>query len=447
MSTWGSSKRSATRRWHVQNRTGLFPGSKWASQICLAFFGLNIPILSNIMLVLAAAFSYARTRTRASFATKCSWFLLMTFLVSYSSIVVHYRFFTEWEAIRNAILIALGFATGYELTRFMSRLETKAVFNFILSIILGQVLFVVLNVSSEASLKAIILDSSRMGQDVWNVGWTINAPGLGAMASLGMCLSPPVILGFTGIERPIPARHLAIASILVIAGFATNLVLQNRAPFIEVLLAIFFSFLVYWAAQRKSSFVLVKAGFLIGLFSIVLWLLMDIENIMPSNITTYYRFVNEGVDSGGRINAWLISLNSFFDFPFGGRHAMIGGFHYVHNAWLDVWYDAGVVPCLLLVGFHTVSMNRLIGFLRRSDKTLVSLLIVSTAISILANMMQEPTLLASTVYFALSCSFFGFCLGLREISSFRFDKVRTTHSNRRRTVISANAETVDAKHN
>jgi hypothetical protein len=91
----------------------------------------------------------------------------------------------------------------------------------------------------------------------------------------------------------------------------------------------------------------------------------------------------------------------------GGRSIKVGELEHVHNLWLDVAYDAGVLPLFLLIIFHTFHLDDFIKILRSKLPVAVKIGICCLIISFFFSFMKQPTLQGARLYFIGSCLFLG----------------------------------------
>jgi len=90
------------------------------------------------------------------------------------------------------------------------------------------------------------------------------------------------------------------------------------------------------------------------------------------------------------------------------------GMGFVHNLWLDVIWDAGIVPFVFLVAFHLKHALCFKNLVMSELSLLVILMVVGLGTSFFINFMQEPTMSASVPYFAASCFFLGLVLRMSQ---------------------------------
>jgi drug/metabolite transporter (DMT)-like permease len=259
----------------------------------------------------------------------------------------------------------------------------------------------------------VIQIAERTTTSFWD-GSEINAPGLGANASLAMCLLPVLFFG-RGDERkglfyPLVAFPV---SIMLAAGLFINVTLQNRTPFLAMAASLLIGTVLYLHRHKREPSRAIKKVAVLGLLAgAVVYFLATSVDLSQLDIVT--RFTEERLESL-RYESWKTMLSSLHQSLLGGRAVRLGAdLNYVHNLWLDVIWDAGIVPFLFLAAFHLKHARCFKNIMRSDLPLLILLVVIVTAISFFANFMQEPTLSASVPYFAASCFFLGLVLRMSQ---------------------------------
>lgn len=385
-----------------------------AISLTILIAGLNIPVISEYLLIFATLWLLFRWLidlrfTDAAFSSTFS--LLTLFAVSYYSFTYLHGFTGFNEGVKNVITIVGSYALGYSIHRGNSPLWPRGLLVPLFLMAAGFITFSYLCVQALVSTADIIQIAERVAINFWD-GNEINAPGLGANASLGMCLLPFVLFGKDAEQKKLSFFLLALfISVLFAAGVYINAILQNRTPFLATGASLLFGTLVYLRrhkADRARATKYAASVFIIA--GVVLYYLITTLDLAQVNILA--RFTQERLESL-RYEAWGTMLSSLHHSLLGGRTVQLGvDLNYVHNLWLDVIWDAGVVPFIFLALFHlkhAVCFKKILG---SELPLLIVLAIVGLATSFFVNFMQEPTMSASAPYFAASCFFLGLVLRL-----------------------------------
>ena len=382
--------------------------------ILIFIAGLNVPVISEYIIILASIGLLFRwlCDTRAidrAFSTRFA--TLSFFALSYYAFTYIHGYSGLNEGIRKVLVILGSYALGYIVK---SRNTPSWPLFYCVPLFCmagGLICFSFLSVHSLLTSADIIQIIERTAPSFWD-GSEINAPGLGANASLGMCLLPIIFFGkdddCKGLFYSLSA---IIISLMFAAGIYINVALQNRTPFLATAASLFFATIAYLHRHKTNpSLAIRKVALICLLAGIGVYFLAASTDFAQYNILT--RFTEEGLQTE-RYEAWKTMLASL-------HHSLLGGkvvkfeISYVHNLWLDVIWYTGIVPFIFLVAFH---LNHAICFkniITSQAPMLAIIMIVGLGTSFFFNFMQEPTMSASVPYFAASCFFLGLVLRISQ---------------------------------
>ena len=377
--------------------------------LALAVFilGLTIPKISALAIFVVAFIIFMKWRGKIinDFLVQIS--LLGMFSLIYYLVIFFYGFIDLRFAIELPMLIMSSYAFGYSVSQKNTPNWPYGLAWIILSMVAGFVVFSSLSVYSIISSGYNIQILSRSASSFWTGGKPINAPILGIFGSLGICLAPVL---FFGEMRLLSKRHfillLAVISLLVVAGVYVNTALQNRSPFIALVLSFMFSAFIYFFIKKHKLRYKTKTTFLIIIFWGILFYLLFYSGYDYSRYLIINRFEVQGFGTE-RYEIWADMIKALPTNLSGGRVAYIGGLSYVHNLWLDVAYDAGILPLFFLLLFHAIHFKSFIGVIRAELPLLLILIIVTIGVSIIVAFMVEPVIQGSEFYFGASCFFLG----------------------------------------
>ncbi|MGE0278689.1 MAG: hypothetical protein AB7R40_25095 [Nitrospiraceae bacterium] len=337
--------------------------------------------------------------------------LVSAFAATYFWKAWHFGY-SDWvAAVGWGLTIPLMYAIGLLLGRNVDRHVRVEAWRFSafltgLSYVSGATLFVFLTVVQRYSVAdALAEDYFKLIPSVWS-GTLINRTSLGAFASLGMCLIG-VLLFWRNIAT---LKHgsllVALIALCVALGSYSNIVLANRSPVIAMALSFTVCWCL-WVTNAPWTRMLSTAAILTALaFPIYAWWTSVADQIARLYIVG--RVLDEGLDTAGRVSSWIAMSSNLFTYTDGGRLADIAGNTYVHNLWLDVAWDAGLMAFCLLIAFHFSHLPSLLRVTVTAKRSSLGIFLVAMSISFFANFMQEPTLAASPLYFSVSCLFLGF---------------------------------------
>jgi hypothetical protein len=389
--------------------------------LVLLIYGLNIPGISLYILLLAVIALFftnvSKVEYQKAFVERL--LLLMFFAASYYAFTTIHGITGFREAIRNFLAVTGAYALGFSLTCGEGKDIDRTVPMVLLLMITGFLTFSFLSVYSFLHTSDLIEIAERNAPSFWD-GSEINAPGLGANASLGMCLLPVVFFGGTENRRWSFYILTAVIIAMFLAGIYVNVILQNRAPFIATAVSLFLGALVYVYSNRKNPSGIMKKIALTGLLAAIIAYYLTVS-VDLTQFTIFFRFTEVSLASG-RLDAWNSLLSSLHHSLLGGRVVRLGeDLEYVHNLWLDVIWDAGVISVVSLLAFHLKHVACFKSILKSELPLSVILLIVGLGTSFFVNFMQEPTMSASVPYFAASCFFLGLVLRISQYLESRND--------------------------
>src|SRR6266511_2642470 len=152
----------------------------------------------------------------------------------------------------------------------------------------------------------------------------VNAPGLGAMASLGMCLLPTVLHAKPLRGRGVAGRWWPAVLILgaaACAGVLVNISLQNRSPFVALAAAAFVTASIVIRTARTHGAKFVQIGGALVAASAVVWWAQS--SSIASEAGIYQRFAQERLETE-RYDAWITVVSHAWELAAGGRVVPIG---------------------------------------------------------------------------------------------------------------------------
>lgn len=164
------------------------------------------------------------------------------------------------------------------------------------------------------------------------------------------------ILGLLPIMLVLVKKKFQVIPIAI--ALLSVLLTEKRAGF----LAVITMSLVYYWMQLKHSGNVKKALVTLSLFAILIYIAILIWDNMSElyGFRMFERLQNLGEDGGsGRMDRWTLIINQFaygsslqclFGHGIGSAVRLIGG--HVHNDFLEVMYDYGIISLLLYMSFY-----------------------------------------------------------------------------------------------
>lgn len=384
-----------------------------ATGLVLLVYGLNVPGLSTLALLAAVGATFVQLALRGEYnrAFMDRLLLLALFALSYYIFTALHGIVGAKDAVRNIAVIVGAYALGFMAFSQGGPERAGRVPLVLLLMLSGFITFSFLCVYSFMQSADLVEIMERMVPNFWD-GSEINAPGLGANASLGLCLLSVLVFGERGQARRSTTLVAALVIlVLVVTGVYVNAALQNRTPFLALAASLCLGAVIYWRANRSDPGRVIRRFALLGA-AIGAAVVYALKTIDFAQFNIIVRFSEQRLETL-RYQAWGIMFSSLHESLLGGRVVRLGeGIGYVHNLWLDVIWDAGIVPLIFLLAFHLKHLACFRALLRSGLAPATVLMIAAIATSFLFNFMQEPTLSASVPYFAASCFFLGVVLAL-----------------------------------
>ncbi len=329
--------------------------------------------------------------------------LLLLFATTYFVVSGAYGFYDDETVVKSIVAVVSLYAVGYAAgaAPAAGQLWRLAALSG------GFVVFAFLSVRRGVVGGTYLELVERAAPNFWTGAW-YNAPGLGAFASLGMCLLPAALTsepGERGRMALLPWRLAAVA--LAAAGLYANLALQNRTPTLALALAVVLAAVVLPFVRGTAPRRRLAALVLVPLLVLAALNLQAAIESAGRDYGLVWRLTESGLKTE-RYRGWMTVLEAAPLHPGGGRKINLEGLKFAHNLWLDVIVDAGVVPMLLLAAFHVAHLSPIARVARLGKPSVVVVALLGLGVSYFATFLVEPTISFTPNYFGSSC----FVLGL-----------------------------------
>jgi hypothetical protein len=384
----------------------------WYIQVAaLLVATLDMPAISlgALVLVLGIGVVSWLRRPVLNLAFAIRLVLLVVFVATYYLVLVAHDLMEARHAVKFGLGVVGLYATGYAFGRASADGSYPRALPGLLALAGGFTGYAFACVYATTASGRYMEIADRAVTSVWNPERVMNGPGLGAFASLSMCLLP--LLWVRAGDDSVLGRYSLKALVAVAAtmGFYTNLAVQNRTPVIAAMLAVTACVarvaFAGGARRLRSAMVVGVATVAVTAFAVHVGLAnVGIDSLQ--DLTLFQRFQSEGLKTA-RYEAWQTMLTGMFLHPGGGRLVDLNGLLYAHNLWLDVAYDAGLLPLGILLVFQASHVPAIVRTLRAPLPLPLSLAIVALGVSFFATFAVEPTLAFSAVYFGASCFMLG----------------------------------------
>jgi oligosaccharide repeat unit polymerase len=241
--------------------------------------------------------------------------------------------------------------------------------------------------------------------NLWNSS-IIAATGLNTILAFSLGLLP--ILFFTDKKL----RHRKKIKLLVLSCFLASayctIQIGNRTGMIIILV----SFIIVMLCSQKISFKKIITLICVSVLLLILKYLYDQDFLGIKYYWTrtilYSRFQGNGLANDPRVAAWQVAFYGLFQNPIGGRLTQLPfSIGFAHNIWLDVGYDSGIIPFVMLVIFTLISIKSLINFRNQNHPLMLKVILIGLFTSILITFFSEPILRGWNSCFNLYCFIVG----------------------------------------
>ncbi|TRV14608.1 MAG: O-antigen ligase domain-containing protein [Microcystis wesenbergii Mw_MB_S_20031200_S109] len=337
--------------------------------------------------------------------------ILTLFCIVYWTTINDYGFLdkeTSSLSIFTSIMRVLSFyIVGFSIN--YSRLPAYPYNTIIvLTFLVGSTIFYsVLSVLKTLQIRPSLIEK-RQYLDYWtDIEWP--ATGVGNFLCLGLLYIVVVFYGYKYRKESqiFYIFFVLVSAIFVFFSFNITILLQNRLALMATAIG-FVTIGFLWQFRSKLKFITLPL--FVGLFALVSVGVNIIEVIVSTVLAQFgvfnERFLSQGNESG-RFDNYQIALEKIWQYPFGGREFNLPVSKWVHNLWLDVAYDAGLIPMFLLLLYFILHINCLFKILNSDLPKIVIVYFTTLSIGILLNMSLGPIIQGSIFEFGMVCFFFG----------------------------------------
>ncbi len=187
---------------------------------------------------------------------------------------------------------------------------------------------------------------------------------------------------------------------LAVLGLLSTVHLVNRTGLVIAVVVTFVG-LVYRSRTNIGKYILI-----LGAIVLVVYVLIE-TGVISEEIVSAYEFrqketEREGMSAaGGRGNRWADAILRVWYMPLGWYHEEAAvGYNFVHNWWLDVGRQVGLLPLLLLLVPTILSIKNCITLFKQRDSRL-NLLLLSLNVVLFIACFVEPVMegSATVAYF------------------------------------------------
>ena len=213
--------------------------------------------------------------------------------------------------------------------------------------------------------------------------------------------------------------YVLFSSIGLILSIYFSIVLSNRSFFITLIVALLVAILLSLKRNKKMFYPFFISIIFISSF-LLIWLLLIYSNVfglgeLALRVPLLQRFLMGGSNSL-RLEIYKTFFMNFWKYPFGGLSTsglLMNGSEtteFVHNTFLDVYAESGLIPCILILYIFYASIRGFINILKCKDFNNDFLFIAF--IGVLGGFLFEPVVISDPYIFGvffIFCGYFEFC--------------------------------------
>jgi len=382
------------------------------------FYEIGLYLLFS-MIPFIIFYSLGKQKNKIYFITLSILFL---FGVVFASIVYYYDFVSIGTVISYIVFPTLIYTLGFNFT--YKDYSYRRAYNIVILLVATLNLFIIfsyvrtiLEFGDIQNVSQILGD--RGFANIWS-GKLIQATEITLYLSFSLALLPTILLNDSLLSKKRTLTYKSISLISFINSIFITIQLGSRTA----LIIVFLSFISVYLFSRKLSIKKIQTPFISLLFLFLFYMLfkLNVFNVKAwwEGTKAYARFQSNGLESG-RYDAWLAIIKEMFREPLGGREINIS-ISYVHNLWLDVVYDAGILPFFLLIIFTLISFISIIKFILLKHPVYLKGIIIAICTSFFICFLTEPILQGGEkYYFVIYCFILGIIQGLNRNYSFQIN--------------------------
>lgn len=333
--------------------------------------------------------------------------LLLAFSAYYSFTAKRYGF-TESNVVFLGYLFVpiVMYLAGYIFVKTEKRYKESYWLFMIVTI--STLLFSVLSIFRTIRMYGSLENASPMygGRAVmsyWGDNF-LSATGMNTYVSLAIALAPVLLLKDKNIKHIKLMKFIMM--ICVFMSLYVSIKLGNRTG-ILILMASFMTVFIFTTKFSSRKIANTVVGVIILLFGYLIYYgnVFGVKSNFESTMVGQ-RIINSSELHDPRFTAWGEAFNGLFNYPLGGRHTILS-LRYAHNLWLDVGYDVGIIPFLLIVLFTLFGIISIKKFLKGNHPTMFKGLIISSFTAIIITCFLEPIIQGWFYYFTVFCLYLG----------------------------------------
>lgn len=386
--------------------------------IVILLYAFDFLGIGQLYPLLLAPYAILKTiKTKISYTFLTTLFILFSFCLLYNLIVYQYGFADFYSSFGKMLYPIIFLIVGY--LGISNKNFYDKIFYFILLFIIGLNVYSFFSVIYTSIKFGGIINKFHSSGDrnilsFWN-GNPISATALTGFMSFGLCLLPIILF----VKLKLNIRLLFIY--LFISSLYSTYMVSSRTSIAILFLSIIL-FIIFQINNKRN--IILNIFFLsVTLIIISALKYFDLFSRLQE-LFLFKRIFETDLKDDSRILTWEIVTSNIINYPLGGREIPLK-IGYAHNLWLDVVYNAGVIPFIMLIIFSLLSLFIVISLLMHSHYYEFNIFIVILLVPFYIIFMLEPVLQGLNIYFVFYCFFIGVIIKTNEImkgSKYDFNK-------------------------
>lgn len=353
--------------------------------IATIIFGLQIPLLYSLPIA-GFAIYFLRAQNFVQGKDIIIFVLLISYIFSYYFTATTYGYKSGVLGLKEGAYL---FFT-YLCFRFLPYSDEN-IRTVLFVLVSASVVYVFATIYRTYTFDPSLLLVHRQAIGYWS-GVQQNTP------FLGLLLVPSLVLPFLLILR-IGYKPSVFGKLGIVVGFLASsycvLLLQGRGPFLCALLVYVTLFAVFAYYSPRSI-----SPLLGGLVFAVLFGGFAFEIVSSEVFENYLLRLEYMKLESDRYRSWGVGMDKLFDSPLGGRPYDLGS-SYLHNAYLDINYDVGLLPAILLVSVTCVFGWDFVSLVRSTGNDGLKAIILICSASFTLPFFFEPVVNGSLMLFQM----------------------------------------------
>lgn len=323
---------------------------------------------------------------------------LISFSVLYCVFLYFYGYESGFRLLGRLVYPTLFLTLGYGLTN-----EYKDILKYLFIINIGMAMYGLLSLFKSLRLygsinNMMLIFGGRNVINFWGSGF-MSATALTAFLSLSLVSLTAVFI--KDIAKPIRIILLFLFTASAYAAFQTS----SRTGVLLIAISLF---ITIFFKEKMNTKRIIRIFLFLGIIVILAFLYLSdafgIKSYIESSLL-YERLVTSDTDMS-RTDAWISVISNLTRYPLGGKGVDLS-VGYAHNMWLDVAYEGGFLPLIILLAFSIMALFTIVRMFRDKNPLYFKKIVALMLTAFVTIFMLEPVLEGLTAYFMFFCFLLG----------------------------------------